>query len=280
MRLSRALTVILVTVSILPPKLYADIVITKDDMILNGKILEDKKPAHIIFANYHGTFTIKYKVIKKIYRTETFEEDIEVFRDMGKQINEAEIKKNYLAGEKKLDNLQLKEKKNKPATIRDTDSFILIFDFFCDKNFGNLNSVLPYSAGAAISGEFPVAFLKKYYIYGIDSEMGVYYSAKGDRSVMGLNTSAGPLWQLQATIYDYKINFNISALMGAGWYSVKNDETAKETSAVKWNLAVHAGPVFRFDSAVISTQLRLNYIHDGSAPMKGAGLAIGAGYAF
>jgi len=86
MRLSHVLAVILLTAAGLSPALYADIVITKDDMILNGKIIEDKKPAHIIFANYHGTFTIKYKMIKKIHRTESFKEDIEIFRDMRKEV--------------------------------------------------------------------------------------------------------------------------------------------------------------------------------------------------
>ena len=66
MRLSHVLAVLLLTSALQSPALYADIVITKDDMILNGKIIEDKKPAHIIFANYHGTFTIKYKMITVI----------------------------------------------------------------------------------------------------------------------------------------------------------------------------------------------------------------------
>ncbi len=280
MRLSRTLAALFITASILSPMLYADIVITKDDMILNGKILEDKKPAHIIFANYHGTFTIKYSVIKKIHRSESFAEDITLLNDMGKQVNEAEIKKNYIAGEKKLEKLLLKEEKKKPAAIRDTGSFILMFDLFYDKNFGELKSVLPYSAGAALSAEFPVDLFKKYHLYGIDSEITFYFSSNDDRSIKGLNTSAGPLWQIPVTIYNYNLCFNISALMGAGWYTVKNDEAAKATSSAKWNLAVHAGPVFRLGSAVISTQLRLDYIHDGTAPMKGSGLTIGAGYAF
>jgi len=280
MRLSRTLAVILITAAIISPALYADIVITKDDMILNGKIIEDKKPAHIIFANYHGTFTIKYKMIKKIHRTESFEDDIEIFRDMGKEVSETEIKKNYIAGEEKLEKLLQKEEKKKQSPNRDTGSFILMFDAFCDKNFGKLDSVLPYSAGAALSAEFKIDALKKYQLHGIDSEIVFYYSSNDDRSIRGLNTSAGPLWQIPVTLYNYSLNFNISALMGGGWYAVKNDETAKEASSVKWNLAVHAGPVFRFDSTVISAQLRLNYIHDGTAPMKGAGLTIGAGYAF
>jgi hypothetical protein len=270
MRLSHVLAVLLLTAAVLSPALFADIVITKDDMILNGKIIEDKKPAHIIFANYHGTFTIKYKMIKKIHRTESFEDDIEIFRDMRKEVSEAEIKKNYIAGEEKLEKLQWEEKKNRPAEIRDTDSFVLILDVFCDKNFGKLNSVLPYSAGAALSGEFPVNYLKKYYIHGIDTELGFYNSVKGERSISGLNLSAGPLLQLPVTLSGYSYKLNLSALIGTGWYDVKNDETAKEASAVKWNLTVHAGPVFKLGSAIISTQLRLNYIHDGTAPMQGA----------
>lgn len=280
MRLSHTLVISFVTILILSPKVHADIIIIKNEMILNGKIIEDKKPEHIIFANHHGIFTIKYRMIKKIYRTESFEEDIEVFRDMGKDVSEPEIKKNYLAGKEKLEKHFLKDEKKNPSAMRDTDSFILMLHVYCDKNFGKLNSVLPYSSGAAISGEFPVDFFKKYYLYGIDSEIGLYYSAKGDRSIKGYNASTGPLWQIPVTIYDYNFSFNISALMGAGWYAVKNDEIEKEVSAFKWNISILSGPVFRFGSVIISTQLRLDYIHDNVALMKGSGLSIGAGYVF
>jgi len=277
------MAVSLIAVSILSSNLYADIVITKDDMILNGKILEDKKPQYLILANYHGTFTIKYSVIKEIHRTESFEEDIKIFRNIGKEINDEEIKKNYTAGEKEMKERLQKQKKEKTDEQKPEETGTILFSIFHDKNTGELEGVLPYSSGISISAEFiapPLPVLKNIDIYGYGGNISYYYSADNDRQIKGFNLSAGPVWRFPASLSGYEFDLKIAPFLGAGWYSIVNNEVDKETGALKMNFTFQAGPDFRFGSLVVSTRFRLNYIHDSSAPMKGAGLAIGAGYAF
>jgi len=283
MRLRHTLTVFILSSAVLIQPLSADIIITKDDMILNGKILEDKKPQYLILANNHGTFTIRYNLIKEIHKTDSFEEDVYVFRTMGKQISEEEVKKNYLAGKEKLEKQQGKQLKEKPSPGENADSLIVMLNFFMAKNSGDLEPVLPYSLGSSLSFLIPINTIPatgKYFLYGLDSELSYYHSVKGGRSIKGFNAAAGPVWVIPVNISEYRFSFNISALAGAGWYSITNDEIEENESAIKWNISVHAGPVFRLDAIVFSTQIRLDYIHDGIAPMHGAGLTVGAGYAF
>jgi len=277
------MAVSLIAVSILSSNLYADIVITKDDMILNGKILEDKKPQYLIFANYHGTFTIKYSLIKEIHRTGSFEEDIKVFRDIGKEVNDEEIKKNYIAGEEKLEERLQEQKKDKTENKKPEGTGVILLNIFYDRNTGELEEVLPYSSGISFSGEFivpPLPFLNDFNVHGLGGSISYYYSADNDRQVKGLSLSAGPIWRLPVNLSGYNFDFKITPFLGAGWYSIINDEVDKEAWALKMNFTLQAGPEFRFGSLVISTGLHVNYIHDSSAPMEGAGLTIGAGYAF
>lgn len=260
----------------IPLTVYADIVITKDEMILNGKIIEDNKPVNIIFSNNHGTFTIKYSLIKEIYKTESFQADIKIFREMGKAYNEEDVKKNYNAGMDKIE-------KQDDAVTDNKNLCSIVLEFYGSRNFGELTGVLPYSAGADLSGELPLnapEFLKKYYFYGLDLETGWFYSAKADRKTDGFYASAGPLWSIPVKIAGLSFNFNISTMTGIGRYTVVNDEIGIEDTAVKWNLTLHAGPVFRTGSFIISTQMNINYIHDSAAPMEGAGLILGAGVVF
>jgi len=257
--------------------LLADVIITKDDMILNGKILEDKKPLYVLFANYHGDFTIKYKQIKEIHRTDSFEGDIKVLQQLGKPVNGDEVKNNYQSGEKKL------REQNKAVTESSEESelFLLMVDVFTGKNYGELDSVLPSNRGVSISGEIPFDqrnVFKKIYIYGIDFEADYLYSEKDLRFIKGFSCAAGPLWRVPVGILGYHFNFNLSAAAGAGWYSVKND--SEEAEGIKWNMVFHAGPAFDFYSLVLSPQLRFDYIHDAVAPLYTIGVSIGAGYKF
>jgi hypothetical protein len=256
--------------------LLADVIITKDDMILNGKILEDKEPEYIRFANYHGNFKIKYKQIKEIYRTESFEDDIEFYKEIGRPVNEEEIQKNYLSG------LKMSEDYNKKNKLKagGVESFILMMNVFYGRNSGRLDSVLPYSGGVSVSAVFPVSenAAEAFNISGILAEADYFYSEKDERSINGFSGAAGPVWRIPAVVFNYNFYYNISAAAGAGWYSVKNG--SEKASGAKWHLVFHTGPVFDIYSVIISPEIRLEYINDGAAPLYFAGLSLGAGYKF
>lgn len=257
--------------------LRADVIITRDDMILNGKILEDRKPDYVVFANNHGKFTIKYNQIKEIHKTESFKDDIKYLKNIGKTVNEKDVKNNYESGEKKL-------KEQNHAGVISTDetvSFILMSGIFYNKTTGELAPVLPYHAGLFFSAEIPVydiRFLKTLEVDGIESGINFLYSSGNDRSIKGIAASAGPLWKFPIGTSD--TTFNFTAMFGAGWYSVKNNETEEKLSAVKWSISIHAGPSFNISTIVLSPKVKIDYIHDGAAPLTGAGLSLGAGYSF
>jgi hypothetical protein len=258
-------------------KLHADVIITRDGMILNGKILEDRKPDNVIFANNHGKFTIKYNQIKEIHKTESFQGDIKYLQNIGKTVNEDDIKRNYESGEKRLE----EQRQESSISNAETPSYILMSGIFFNKTSGELKPVLPYYAGIFFSAEIPlsdISFLKALNVYGLEGLVNYLYSSGENRIIKGISALSGPVWKFPIGIAD--ITFKVSTLLGAGWFSVENNETGEKSSAAKWGLSFQAGPVFKISTIVLSPELKIDYVHDGAAPLAGAGLSFGAGYSF
>ena len=260
--------------------LYGDIIVTNDEMILNGKIIEDKKDDYIKFANYHGTFHIEYKQIKEIHRTKSFEEDIKIFQDKGKSVNEAEVKTNYQAGLEKLEKQEkiakkdLKEEKQKEV-------FSLFLSPFYNYNLGTLSNKLPYSYGISVMGHIALdqsEYIKKMYLSGIGAEVTYFHSENGIRLVSGSRVSAGPLWKLPVSIGSFNFDYCISPEIGIGLYNIRGIYT--DTTAVKWNILLSTGPIFNFSSFLVYPQIKFDYIYDDNVPLYGIGFSIGAGFCF
>ena len=268
MNINTKLMVLLIFTFLFFLPLRADIIITKDDMILNGKIVEDKKPEYVKFTNKYGTFTIEYKQIKEIYKTGSAEDDKKILNNLAKPGNE-EIKKDVKSDKQEKDSLKSGAEK---------ENFILMLDFFSLINFGKLSDSLPESQGISLSGELPLnqPFLKYIHVRGIKSEISYFHSENGEKFIKGYNASAGPLLYFST---DYNnVNFIISGAIGMGKYSVKS-YAEKETGA-KWHLTFCTGPEYKINSIILSPQLKFMYIYDSVAPLYSAGLTLGAGYKF
>lgn len=277
MYINRKFVVLFIFTFLLFLPLHADIIVTKDDMILNGKIVEDKKSDYVKFTGKYGTFTIEYKQIKETYKTESDEEDKKIIKELGKRGKKEELKKDVKSEKQKSE----KQGEDASKSGKGKENLILMLDFFMLQNYGKLDSVLPSSQGFSLSGEIPIEqyrFFKDSNIYSIKSEICYFLSEKDTRSIKGYSASSGPLWHWPVKVSNYNFNFKLSAAMGAGWYSVKNDN--EEAESVKWNLSVHAGPEFRISSIIFSPQLRFDYIYDSVAPLYAGGISIGAGYKF
>ncbi len=258
-------------------QLYADIVITKDDMILNGKIIEDNKPLHIRFANYHGTFTINYNLIREIHRTGSFEDDIKILKDRGRSLTAEEASSNYEAGQKMLDEYKKATGGGGNGGASKDVSASLSAGAFCVKNFGRLSKVLPYRYGGILSAEIPVDILSSFFIDGMCMEAVYTYSERDDKSIYGGSLSAGPLWSAPVAGF---VVLRFNAVAGCGWYRAGNGTTGSERSALKWDAAFNAGIMFSSGHAVFSTGARFDYVYDSSAPLYGGGMYLKAGYAF
>ena len=258
--------------------LFADIIITIDDMILNGKILkEDKKT--VKFGNYHGVFIIDRDKIKEIYRTGSYEDDIKILSGKGRTVNRDEVKTNYDSGVKKIEEQKIPEDENESTKTSAGPHFAvspwIIF------NLGQCGDVLPYSCGVFLTADFPVndsGFAKMIYISYMTIDAGYYYSAKGERGVTGYRASAGPQWVFPVINDPIQMEYTVSAMLGAGWYNVRGLE--EEAAAVKWNVSVNTGIIFTFSSITVSPVIKMDYIYDSKAAIYGIGAALSIGYRF
>lgn len=260
--------------------LFADIVITNDDMILSGKILEDKKGVFIKFGNYHGIFTIDYRQIKEIHRTSRYEDDVKIFLDKGKKVNEAEVKTNYQAGLEKLEEQEKIAKKDLKEE-RQKEFFSLLLSPFYNHNLGTLSNKLPYSYGVSVIGHIApeqFEYIKKMYLRGIGAELAYLHSEKGIKQVSGPRISAGPLWKFPVSIGSFNFDYCISPEIGIGLYNIRGIYT--DTTSVKWNILFYTGPIFNFSSILLYPHIKFDYIYDAAVPLYGIGLGIGAGYRF
>jgi hypothetical protein len=261
-------------------RLYGDIIVTNDDMILNGKIIEDKIDDYIKFANYHGLFHIEYKQIKEIHRTTSFEEDIKIFQDKGKSVDEAEVKTNYQAGLEKL----AKQEGTVQNVIKEeihTADYSLFFSPFFYFNMGKLGSIVPFSFGGSVTGDIPLSqfqYLTRLYLTGIRAEIGYFHSEKRVKRVSGSRVSAGPLWQFPLSISGFHFIYCVSPEIGIGLYAIRG--IYADTTAVKWNILFSTGPIFNFSSILLSPNIKIDYIFDGNVPLYGIGLGISFGYRF
>jgi hypothetical protein len=260
-------------------RLFGDIIITNDDMILNGKILKDAKPVYIDFANYHGTFNIDYKQIKKIIRTESYEADVKIIEEMGQPVNKEEIKINYEAGLEKLEEHKIETEKGKEK-IRSSD-YVIFFSAFYNLNFGRIGSILPNSMDFSAACDIPLVqfrIIKMLHLAGIRGGIAYFHSKNGEKGITGFRVSTGPLWQLPVSFGKVHFNYCISPSFGIGRYSVSG--LAKKAAGVKWNTGVTTGPFFKISSIIICPQLKFDYIYDGSNPLYGIGFGLGAGFCF
>ena len=261
--------------------LYGDIIVTNDGMILNGKILEEKKDEHIKLGNYHGIFTIDLKQIKEIHRTRHYEEDVKIFRDKGRTVDEAEVKTNYQSGVEKLENLgNAGEQVNNAEKIHPA-VFTVLFSPYINLNIGKLFTVLPYGYGGAITGDIRLdkfKFFSGIYLKGIRLGMGYFHSEVGARRIIGLRGSAGPLWLFPLSNRKIHIDYAISPEIGVGWYSLRGGYG--KADAVKWNVSLTTGPVFNIYSFILYPQIKFDYINDRSVPLYCVGFSLGLGYGF
>ncbi len=256
---------VIIIVLLLPFLGYADVIITKDDMVLNGKVLEQSNES-VVFANYYGVFKIKRKMIKSLFITGSIEGDIAVFKRLRKRVNVKEIKRNYekgiqkryLAGKNVLKKLKMHITPCYYNNVLDFQNFI------------------SHDIGGAIT----IDFLNKFSsLPDFRVEIDYRYLPGGKDYLHGSALTFGPLWSTE----NPRFNINVAALFGAGYYYLQSyNEVNEKFSAYK--LGMQFKLIIGFDIAIgdfhIVPQLRANYIHDSISPLLGFGGGLAFGYAF
>jgi hypothetical protein len=79
---------------------WADIIVMNNGMLINGKLIKETVPRYL-FTNSYGTFNIKKELVKEIYITGSYTEDIAIMKKLGAKIDEDIIKKNIEEGMKR-----------------------------------------------------------------------------------------------------------------------------------------------------------------------------------
>jgi len=251
-----------------------DVVVTKDDMILNGKIIEEVKNKYVKFANYHGMFTIYYAQIKEIHRTEKYEDDVLLFKKMGKSIDESVVKTNYQAGIEKLE----AEKTGGKKPADDSIQYVLFGSPFIIFNTGDIRSVLPCSFGISVSGEIRFQTEYTYSPDGMNIDVQYFHAERDEKKISAFRSGLGAVWIIPVSIRGYSLPLALSPALGIGYYAVQG--RYRETDGAKFHASFTAGPEFLISSWVISPRMRFDYIYDNAAPLFGIGFSMGAGYRF
>jgi len=252
---------------------FSDIVVTTDGMILNGKIIEIENE-YVKLGNYHGIFKINYELIKEMHQTNNYQEDLKIFKKMGKPVNETVVKKNFQSGIEKLNAKITEEKKIKAGTIR----YLLHVSPFFMANMGKARSILPYSFITSLMGDIRFNSRFDYLPKGVRIDVQYFYSGSGTKNISAYRFGLGPVWNFPFEINGFSLNLTLSPTFGTGYYSVKG--RYDETASAKFNASLAAGMEFLISSWVISYKVRFEYIHDAFMPLYGIGVCVGAGYLF
>jgi len=259
--------------------LFSDVIVTKDGMVLNGKVVEIKKNI-IIFSNFYGTYNIKKSIIKTLKETKKYEDDIKVLKSLGKRVNEKEIKKNFSSGKKAKEKV-LKKNTKKVENKKISFKMNIHGAFFYNFNLGLIDNTMTDSLGALFQTDVLfISFITKKDFFLIPEfrlESVYYNSIHGNKSIEGFSITAGPIWFYNGKIKTFKFNLHIASLYGFGYYFVRNNNI--ELIKISFNTSLTLGFSFIINKFFITPALRYEYINDTAAPLHGLGFSISLGYA-
>jgi hypothetical protein len=222
-----AAAIILLLVLMTRTDSMADTIRLYEGTVLVGKIISEDESA-ITFANSYGTFKIKRVRIDDIYKTDSFEEDIDVHRKLKVPINVYKIRVNYTAGQNRLDRKQReiirskkdkekkaarekaerekaeklareREKKKRSAARRGDHwtSGRLSFSGAFHYNLGSSTDVVPYGYAGYFALDQGLDFApgKRHpWIPGLRFEGGYIYFNNSSRTLSGYVFGGGLMW--------------------------------------------------------------------------------------
>ncbi len=257
----------------------ADTLILNDGTLLVGKVKEEDRSS-ITFRNYYGIFRVPREQIENLYKTKSYAEDIALRRKLGLDFNEADIRKNYKAGLKKITDKeraqQLKEtKKDKEVkTGRWAQGRISAEGAFM-MTMGELSDSLPTGMGAFISfdqgPDFLTGGMRNSFIPGIRIEWGYLSFTNGDNSLKGYTASAGPMWLFPQ--WNHNGRFHLALQPGI---SMLDGETAEETASIT-SFTMHSILGYQYPMGNFSffANARHSYIYDKDVVFHNIGISAG-----
>lgn len=244
----------------------ADVVSLTDGTVLNGKMIESSQK-EIIFVNFYGTFTISKKKIAKLVETNNYKEDIRIKSEMGEEIDEELIKRNYQAGEAE------KVKKEYKKTL----ARISITGFY-SFTLGRLEPIMPWGWGIALDYDHNLfGSSERPYIPWVRIEGGYSSFQKDPALVKGFNVSAGPMWLIPIRIKP-EIRLIFAQLEGVSFLDIEKKSTNYKAKSTTYSQHLIGGLEIPYKRFAFTMLLRYTYIYDRDVLLHNIELT--AGFSF
>jgi hypothetical protein len=284
---------------------YADTILMANKTFMTGKIIKDT-PEGYEFANARGTFLVKKKFIVKIYKTNSFEEDIQIQKKTKKNVNENAIEKNYIAGVKVKESKDQnntndenviadeKEIKNKKllqwyyGRIVITGSYFSTFISDFAKQYKNIDQVLPSGFAAELAYEqgFEKKKAKKnnMAIPALRIAFGYINFSNEIKNepkfeISGYTAQAGLMWALPSLL-NQKGCFTIGAMSGLSFIDIVNRSGIEDKKAWCFTPAVTAflGYEYYFKVVSLVVQIRYSFLYDVGVAFHGLAGTVGVAF--
>ncbi|MCP4130238.1 MAG: hypothetical protein GY754_04585 [bacterium] len=283
------LIILLITVS--PGHIFADTVSLKNGTLLVGKVT-NLNEQEFIFRNYFGVFKVQRGEIKDMYITNDYKEDIAIFKKLGIEYNEEDIKKNYQAGLETSEDPYLETldvlRSWKEAQKKDLNRFYYYagwnsFRFSLSGTYmvvnGELGSVFQkgFSTIAAVDKglDFIAGNSRHFWMPGFRFEAAFHYYQGDSAGFQGFSCSGGPVWIMPPFKKGWG-NAVVSLLPGASFLSIEDNDYVSQSSTFSFNAL--AGYEYYIKGFTVFVHGRYMYIYDKDVSLNGLGAAIGVSY--
>ena len=246
----------------------ADVIVIKDGMIINGKIIK-KTEDTIIISNYNGTFIIKNKKIKEVHETKDSSEDIKILTEKGIEVNKEEIIKNYESGIKAKKKIQ---KEIIPFIICYLSPALYL-------TTGELSNIFPYGYGISIEVSLNLDDIlyksKNFLLPDVTVRLNYFSFSNDSKSILGYSFAAGPIWSLPVI---FNGNIYLSLTVGGGMYNLSYWEYKARTYKLK--MSMEGGFTYFFSRISLKPFIRYTFVNDNEKPLHFIAFGIGAGYIY
>lgn len=286
-------------VLIIPVISIADTIKVSNGSVLVGKIINETKDT-IIFSNSYGTFKIKKQHLVETFKTESYQEDIQIYKKLNLKIYEAEIKRNYLAGLEKKEKSKEEDKTQKIEPVKSEGytsrplwtSGRISFSGSCIYINGQAGSsiyingkdwpVVPHGyAGHVAFDQGLDGIIKKRNMAwpGLRLEGGYLYIPAQNYSTTGFTAAGGLMWTFPS-MKNHGGCFVFALMPGAAYIEMKAGGLYNNVTGHSYKFIGQAIAGYQVSFGVFSMFLhaRYLYIHDPNKSFHSIGGEFGFGF--
>lgn len=277
---------------------FSDTLKLSDGSLLTGKIIKDQTES-VVLSNAFGTFRIKKSEITENRITESYQDDIAIYRELNIKFSENEIRRHFTAGMDKKESLIVRKENEEKKTIqkkeessrrdaRESDqddtsrwnstriSFSGAYMYYLGK--GNGSQPYGYSGFLSIDRGLDLRpGTRRPGMPGLRFEGGFIYFKQSSLKLQFYTASAGLMWALPSMLS--RGGCFIFALMpGVAIFETGNDPLDLSSKVFKLSAQAIAGYQKSWGAFSIFLQARYLYVHDKNILFHSIGGEFGFGF--